>query len=58
MAYSMVSGWRDSLVNLLAGFGVPGRDKAAIGGSFFTYTPLQQQEPNVIRARQISDRPS
>ena len=35
---------RDSLVNLLAGFGVPGRDKAAPGSSFWNYQPLTQFE--------------
>ena len=35
---------KDSLINLMAGFGVPGRDKAALGASFFQFTPLTQYE--------------
>ena len=35
---------KDSLVNFMSGLGVPGRDKAASGGSFFNYVPLTQPE--------------
>lgn len=39
-----VAAIKDSLINLMAGFGVPGRDKAATGASFFHFLPLSQFE--------------
>ena len=44
MAYQFTGAFKDSLINLMAGFGVPGRDKAATGTSFFQYIPLTQFE--------------
>lgn len=44
MDSGFVRGIGDSLVNMLGGFGMPGRDKAASGGSFFVYQPMSRAE--------------